>query len=60
MKKFEYNLLRVEESWLGGIKSDEALANLNSLGAQGWEIVSVIDNVSRPGPLLILLKRETM
>jgi hypothetical protein len=63
MKTFEYLLLDTLSGFLSGIDYQELTNRLNQLGSQGWEVVSVIDNVftdDRSRWLLVTLKRERL
>jgi hypothetical protein len=63
MKTFEYLLLDTLSGFLSGIDYQELTNRLNQLGSQGWEVVSVIDNVftdDRSRGLLVTLKRERL
>ena len=46
---FEYQVIADPIAWAG---QDEALKKLNQLGAQGWEITSVIQHGGEPADAL--------
>lgn len=61
MKKFEYRLLDINSGFFSAIDYQELTERLNGLGAQGWEVVAVVDTVftrNQARGLLITLKRE--
>ncbi len=61
MKKYEYRLLQANGGFFSGPDLAELTGRLNSLGQQGWEIVSVVNTAvenSLSPDLLITLKRE--
>ena len=42
--RWEYQTLKVKPSfWLGKVDNDDLRGQLNELGAQGWELVTVLD-----------------
>lgn len=62
MQRFEYKILKIKASkgWSGGNIDEEKMAQeLNSLGRQGWELVSTIRNTDGFGysKLILTLKR---
>ena len=67
MKRFEYKVLKPGVSgtfmgWGGGlVNAEELTAELNRLGAEGWELVSAFDSSNSTGRtvnVLLLFKRE--
>jgi hypothetical protein len=60
MKKFEYQLLRVDSGTFRGIEYEKLSNQLNHLGMLGWEVISTV-NLAAAGTttsLLFTLKRE--
>lgn len=51
-ERWEYHLLSI----FTGKRQAESMADLNALGAQGWEAVSL--SHESPGPEWVLLKRR--
>ncbi|AMR25849.1 hypothetical protein A0257_01230 [Hymenobacter psoromatis] len=63
MKKFEYQMLEVADGSFSSVNRNQKLiVHLNSLGLQGWEVVSVTRSGSvwgwRSPRLVVTLKRE--
>ena len=67
MKRFEYKVLKPDVSgtfmgWGGGqVNVEQVAAELNRLGADGWELVSALDTANSTGrtaSVLLLFKRE--
>lgn len=63
MKKFEYNIISLQDEGFWSVEFDWGKLNeeLNSLGAEGWEVVSAVDintGHGRSRDVNILLKRE--
>ena len=67
MKRFEYKVLKPDVSasfmgWGGGqVDVEQVAAELNRLGADGWELVSALDTANSTGrtaSVLLLFKRE--
>jgi hypothetical protein len=50
MKKYEYKVIKTDETgiWEGTYKLDASTTedNLNKLGFDGWELISVIDTIT--------------
>ena len=55
--RWSYQVIQVKPGTWGGFKTDAMQAELNRLGAQGWELVSIAmpDMVS---PAMMVFKRE--
>jgi hypothetical protein len=51
MTKWEYQTLKVEPGgWFGGkVDTDDLRAEMNRMGAEGWELVSAFDTASGQG-----------
>lgn len=63
MKHFEYRLLDTVGGFFNGIDYQELTNHLNTLGREGWEVVSIIDTIftsHQTRGLLVTLKREIM
>jgi hypothetical protein len=61
MKKFEYRLLDTAGGFFSGIDYQELTNYLNTMGREGWEVVSVVDTIftqNQTRGLLFTLKRE--
>jgi hypothetical protein len=63
MKKFEYNIISLQDEGFWAVEFDweKLKEELNSLGAEGWEVVSAVDintGHGRSRDVNILLKRE--
>ncbi|AMJ65415.1 DUF4177 domain-containing protein [Hymenobacter sp. PAMC 26628] len=61
MKKFEYRLLDINSGFFSAIDYQELTERLNVLGAQGWEVVAVVETEftrNQARGLLVTLKRE--
>jgi hypothetical protein len=67
MKRFEYKVLKPGVSgsfiWWGGgqVNEEEMSAELNRLGAAGWDLVSAFDTsntTGRTASVVLLFKRE--
>lgn len=62
MKKFEYRLLDVSSGFFSGLDYQKLTDRLNTLGSEGWEVITVVDTIftsNRARGLLVTLKRET-
>lgn len=55
--RWQYQVIEFKPAMLGSIKIDEVQAELNTLGTQGWELVSVTPTMPL-NHLLAVLKRE--
>ncbi len=63
MNRFEYKILDAPAKgfWGGKVNLQELTDTLNSLGREGWEVVSATDTNMHEGAtrgLIILLKRQ--
>ena len=60
MRKFEYKAVSIKKgTFATGEKYAEQLAaELNTLGADGWELIEITGNISLEGYLTFVLKRE--
>ena len=55
--RWQYKVVEFKPALMGGLKPDEWQAELDKLGAQGWELVSIAPTVPL-NHLLAVLKRE--
>ena len=60
MKKFEYKVVQIKR---GAFTSNDKyekqfVAELNALGAEGWELIEITGNASLEGYVLQVFKRE--
>lgn len=63
MKKFEYKIIKTKQEgfWDPKIDSDSLEIGLNTLGNQGWELVTSMDTSIYQGAtkeIILFLKRE--
>ncbi len=59
-KKFEYKTHTINKSfWSGSVNAEEIEVDLNELGEEGWELISVIEeNTTKANEIIFLFKRE--
>lgn len=56
-RRWTYQVIEIKPNWLGSLKPQVVQDELNRLGTQGWELVSV--TVGTPmGPAIAVLKKE--
>ena len=60
MNKFEYKVLTIKKgTFTSGDKyADQFEAELNTLGAEGWELVELSGNLMLEGFIITVFKRE--
>ena len=60
MKQFEYKVLPIKRGTFSSAEkyAEQFAAELNELGAKGWELVVITGNVSLEGYVLPVFKRE--
>jgi len=57
MKKYEFKFVALDRVELRD-ESSAALATLNALGAQGWHVVHIREDVQHERSLAVFLERE--
>lgn len=56
-ERWQYKVHEIKPSFLGAIKANQIEDSLQTLGLQGWELVSVV-HLSSMTPTLLFLKRR--
>lgn len=64
MKKYEYKIFKTkpEGVWKTKVESDKLEAEINKMGSEGWELVSVMDTNMGHGhtnEIILFFKRES-
>lgn len=64
MKKYEYKVIKTkpEGFWNPHVDSDKIMDQVNLLGAEGWEMISVIDTAvgyGQTNEIIMFFKRES-
>ncbi len=64
MKKYEYKILKTkpEGFWKNQVESEKLEGEINNMGSEGWELVSVMDTNMGHGhtnEILLFFKRES-
>jgi hypothetical protein len=54
--RWNYQVVEVKPSFIGGLKSSEVQEELNRQGAKGWEFVQAV-SIAPMAPLQLIFKR---